>query len=121
MTAGSEEPNALVEVLEPGGQVTPNVRATVQEVFPGLSRAARTAGRRCRSTLLAVNDWFASFLRGLLLQDLHVAAQLVGKGLRAAIRRAAGLGSLSGATTRAATRRPGPLRPAGDRFGSRPG
>ena len=33
--AGSEEPNALVEVLGPKNQ-TPNVRATVQEVFEGL-------------------------------------------------------------------------------------
>ena len=35
LTAGSEEPNALVEVLGPKNQ-TPNVRATVQEVFEGL-------------------------------------------------------------------------------------
>nr|MCU0905726.1 2Fe-2S iron-sulfur cluster-binding protein [Tabrizicola sp.] len=35
LTAGSEEPNALVEVIGASNQ-TPNVRATVQEVFEGL-------------------------------------------------------------------------------------
>jgi len=35
LTAGSEEPNALVEVVGATNQ-TPNVRATVQEVFEGL-------------------------------------------------------------------------------------
>src|SRR5487761_2160427 len=35
LTAGSEEPNALVEILE-GAQKTPNTRATVQELFQGL-------------------------------------------------------------------------------------
>ncbi len=35
LTAGSEEPNALVTTGKGAGQ-TPNVRATVQEVFEGL-------------------------------------------------------------------------------------
>lgn len=35
LTAGSEEPNALVEVIE-AGQITPNTRATVQEIYHGL-------------------------------------------------------------------------------------
>jgi NADPH-dependent 2,4-dienoyl-CoA reductase/sulfur reductase-like enzyme len=43
LTAGSEEPNALVEVIGPSNQ-TPNVRATVQEVFEGLE--ARSQNRR---------------------------------------------------------------------------
>ncbi|MDE3120630.1 MAG: (2Fe-2S)-binding protein, partial [Paracoccaceae bacterium] len=43
LTAGSEEPNALVEVLEAGGQQTPNTRATVQELYEGL--AARSQNR----------------------------------------------------------------------------
>ncbi len=49
LTAGSEEPNALVEVIGRSNQ-TPNVRATVQEVFEGLKRAARTAWAPCAST-----------------------------------------------------------------------
>ena len=35
VTAGSEEPSALVTVGRGAGQ-TPNVRATVQEIYPGL-------------------------------------------------------------------------------------
>ena len=38
LTAGSEEPNALVQIHE-AGQQTPNVRATVQEIFDGLDAA----------------------------------------------------------------------------------
>ena len=49
LTAGSEEPNALVEVVGAKNQ-TPNVRATVQEVFEGLVRKARTGWGRCGST-----------------------------------------------------------------------
>ncbi|MEM9523521.1 MAG: 2Fe-2S iron-sulfur cluster-binding protein, partial [Pseudomonadota bacterium] len=36
LTAGSEEPNALLEIVR-GNQITPNVRATVQEAFDGLT------------------------------------------------------------------------------------
>ena len=41
LTAGSEEPNALVEVFGKTNQ-TPNVRATVQEVFTGLVTVSYT-------------------------------------------------------------------------------
>ena len=42
LTAGSEEPNAMVEILGATNQ-TPNVRATVQEIFEGLN--ARSQNR----------------------------------------------------------------------------
>ena len=42
LTAGSEEPNALVSHRD-----TPNVRATTLEFMTGWWRSARTAGRRC--------------------------------------------------------------------------
>src|SRR6195952_4457826 len=40
MTAGSEEPNALVTVFRGEGRVTPNLRATTIELYDGL--VART-------------------------------------------------------------------------------
>ena len=43
LTAGSEEPNALME-LRSGGRREPNTRATVTEIYDGLT--AKTAGRR---------------------------------------------------------------------------
>ncbi|MFN4099953.1 MAG: 2Fe-2S iron-sulfur cluster-binding protein, partial [Pararhodobacter sp.] len=40
MTAGSEEPSALVQIHE-GAQQTPNVRATVQEIYSGLAASSQ--------------------------------------------------------------------------------
>ncbi|WP_036265093.1 2Fe-2S iron-sulfur cluster-binding protein, partial [Mesorhizobium sp. NBIMC_P2-C2] len=36
LSAGAEEPNALVEIARDGARKTPNVRATVQELYDGL-------------------------------------------------------------------------------------
>ena len=54
LTAGSEEPNALVEIGRGAAQV-PNVRATMQEVYDGLdarsqNRMGPLAWDLCRST-----------------------------------------------------------------------
>ncbi len=93
LTAGSEEPNALVE-LRTGARREPNTRATTIELYDGLDAASqnrwpslqiRRAGGE--PALLAVPR------RGLLLQDLHVAAPRFWEKLyEPAIRRAAGLG-----------------------------
>jgi NADPH-dependent 2,4-dienoyl-CoA reductase/sulfur reductase-like enzyme len=83
LTAGSEEPNALVTVGR-GDAAVPNVRATQAEMFDGLevrsqnrwpslewdaagSQRSGQPGAKCR----------------ILLQDLHVAARLLGRALRA--------------------------------------
>ena len=51
----------------------------------GSSPRARTAGRRSRSTCCRVNSLVAPLLRRrLLLQDLHVAGDVLGDGVRAA-------------------------------------
>jgi NADPH-dependent 2,4-dienoyl-CoA reductase/sulfur reductase-like enzyme len=49
LTAGSEEPNALVQVGR-GHAMVPNVRATVQEIHEGLTVAARTISARSTGT-----------------------------------------------------------------------
>ena len=49
LSAGSEEPSALVTVGE-GAAAAPNVKATVQEAFDGLVATSQTAGRRSGST-----------------------------------------------------------------------
>ena len=61
LTAGSEEPNALVEVLGPSNQ-TPNVRATMQEVFEGLNARSQNRWPSLRWDVLAVNDLATPFL-----------------------------------------------------------
>jgi len=60
LTAGSEEPNAMIEVIGAANQ-TPNVRATMQEVFEGLTTRSQNRMGSLRFDLLAVNDLLAPF------------------------------------------------------------
>ena len=41
MTAGAEEPNALVQLERPGGRSDPNLRATEVELYDGLTAASQ--------------------------------------------------------------------------------
>ena len=96
LTAGSEEPNALVEVLE-GAQKTPNVRATMQEIFPGLAAQAQNAWPSRNLDLLAVNDLMAPFLSAGFYYKTFMWPRAFWERLyEPLIRRAAGLGALSG-------------------------
>ena len=61
LTAGSEEPNALVTIGQ-GGAQEPNVRATVQELHEGLEARSQNAWPSLELDLLAVNDLAAPFL-----------------------------------------------------------
>ncbi len=81
LTAGSEEPNALVEIIE-DRQQTPNIRATVQEIFEGLEAKSQNRWPSLKYDLLSVNDLASPVSEcGVLLQNLHVAACLLGKAL----------------------------------------
>ena len=96
MTAGSEEPNALVEVLA-ADDVTPNVRATVQEVYQGLQARSQNRWPTLRYDLMAVNDRFARFLSaGFYYKTFMWPRSFWERLYEPAIRRAAGLGRLSG-------------------------
>ncbi|MEY4871386.1 MAG: hypothetical protein RLZZ563_716 [Pseudomonadota bacterium] len=96
LTAGSEEPNAMVEVLE-GNQQTPNVRATVQEVFDGLQARSQNRFPSLRFDLLSVNDLASPFLSaGFYYKTFMWPRPFWEKLYEPIIRRAAGLGSLSG-------------------------
>ena len=55
LTAGSEEPNALVTVGR-GAAQTPNTRATVQEIYEGLEARSQNAWRSLQHDFMAVND-----------------------------------------------------------------
>ena len=84
LTAGSEEPNALVE-LRTGARREPNTRATTVELYDGLDAASQNRWPSLKFDLLAVNQLAGADLRRrLLLQDLHVAGRVLGEGLRAA-------------------------------------
>jgi methylglutamate dehydrogenase subunit C len=96
MTAGSEEPNAMVEVLE-AGQQTPNVRATMQQVFAGLEARSQNRFPSLRWDVMSVNDALSHFFSaGFYYKTFMWPRAFWEKIYEPAIRRAAGLGSLSG-------------------------
>ena len=97
LSAGSEEPNALVEVLGKTNR-TPNVRATVQEIFEGLETRSQNRMGSLRWDMLAVNDLVSPFLGAGFYYKTFMWPRRFWEGVyEPLIRRAAGLGSLSGA------------------------
>ena len=61
MTAGSEEPNALVTIAK-GREQEPNLRATQVEIYDGLEAFSQNAWPNLRFDALAVNDLLSPFL-----------------------------------------------------------
>ncbi len=101
LTAGSEEPNALV-TLGAGAAQTPNVRATVQELFDGLDARSQNAWPSLRLDLMQVNDLLAPFLSAGFYYKTFMWPRVFWEKLyEPLIRRAAGLGALSGKDDRA--------------------
>jgi sarcosine oxidase subunit alpha len=96
LTAGSAEPNALVTTGSGAGQ-TPNVRATTQELFEGLSARSQNRWPSLGVDLLAFNDLAAPFLgAGFYYKTFMWPRSFWEKLYEPLIRRAAGLGALSG-------------------------
>ncbi|TBX21011.1 sarcosine oxidase subunit alpha family protein [Nioella sediminis] len=96
LTAGSEEPNAMVEIGRGAAQV-PNVRATVQEIYAGLDAYSQNRMGPLAYDLLSVNDLFPNFLSaGFYYKTFMWPRAFWEKLYEPVIRRAAGLGSLSG-------------------------
>ncbi|TIW71859.1 MAG: sarcosine oxidase subunit alpha, partial [Mesorhizobium sp.] len=58
LTAGSEEPNALVE-LRSGARREPNTKATTAELYDGLEAASQNRWPSLRHDFLSVNQLFA--------------------------------------------------------------
>lgn len=56
LSAGAEEPNALVEIARDGARKTPNVRATVQELYDGLVAKSQNRWPSLSFDVGAVND-----------------------------------------------------------------
>ena len=95
LTAGSEEPNALVE-LRNGARQEPNSRATTIELFDGLLAKSQNRLGPLKYDLLAINDRFSNFLTaGFYYKTFMWPAAFWEKVYEPIIRRAAGLGSLS--------------------------
>ena len=95
ISAGSEEPNALVE-LRTGARQEPNTRATTAELFDGLTAQSQNRWPSLRFDALAINDRFNAFLTaGFYYKTFMWPAAFWEKVYEPIIRRAAGLGSLS--------------------------
>lgn len=96
LTAGSEEPNALMTIGR-GAATDPNVRATVQELYEGLEARSQNAWPSLGFDLLSVNDLAAPFLgAGFYYKTFMWPRAFWEKIYEPFIRRAAGLGALSG-------------------------
>ncbi len=95
LSAGSEEPNALVQ-LRSGARQEPNTRATVAELFDGLTATSQNAWPSLKFDALAINDRFNTFFTaGFYYKTFMWPAAFWEKVYEPIIRRAAGLGALS--------------------------
>lgn len=95
LTAGSEEPNALVE-LRSGARQEPNTRATTAELYDGLTARSQNRWPSLSFDAMAINDRLSPFLTaGFYYKTFMWPAAFWEKVYEPVIRRAAGLGSIS--------------------------
>jgi sarcosine oxidase subunit alpha len=95
-SCGSEEPNALV-TLGSGAKTEPNCRATTVELHDGLEAISQNHVGSLKHDLLAFNDILSPFLSaGFYYKTFMWPAKFWEKLYEPVIRRAAGLGALSG-------------------------
>ncbi|PBB93691.1 sarcosine oxidase subunit alpha [Mesorhizobium sp. WSM3864] len=96
LTAGSEEPNALVE-LRSGARREPNTKATTAELYEGLEAASQNRWPSLNFDVMAVNQLFAPiFVAGFYYKTFMWPAKFWETIYEPAIRRAAGLGRAAG-------------------------
>ncbi|MEG6508957.1 sarcosine oxidase subunit alpha family protein [Methyloligella sp. 2.7D] len=96
LTAGSEEPNALLTIGE-GAYAEPNTRATVAELYDGLSAKSQNHRGPLGFDVMAVNDFLSPFLSaGFYYKTFMWPRAFWEKLYEPIIRKSAGLGALSG-------------------------
>ncbi|MEK9960877.1 MAG: 2Fe-2S iron-sulfur cluster-binding protein, partial [Rhodobiaceae bacterium] len=96
ISAGSEEPNALVELRE-GARCEPNSRATMTELHDGLVARSQNRFPSLGFDLMGINDRFSTFLgAGFYYKTFMWPKAFWERVYEPLIRRAAGLGALSG-------------------------
>ena len=95
LTAGTEEPNALVE-LRRGARREPNTRATTIELFDGLEAQSQNRWPSLKFDVGAINSLLSPFFAaGFYYKTFMWPASFWEKLYEPAIRRAAGLGRAS--------------------------
>ena len=96
LSAGIEEPNALLTIGE-GADQDPNTRATVAELYDGLVAKSQNHIGPLGFDVMAINDRLSSFLTaGFYYKTFMWPAAFWEKVYEPIIRHAAGLGALSG-------------------------
>ena len=97
LTAGSEEPNALVE-LRTGARREPNTRATTAELFDGLEAESQNRWPSLERDIGGINDRLSPFIvAGFYYKTFMWPAKFWELLYEPLIRRAAGLGRAAGA------------------------
>ncbi len=98
LSAGAEEPNALVSLARGPGRFTPNLRATQIELYNGLSASSQNRWPSLAFDVGAVNDLLSPLFGAGFYYKMFMGPNLFGKNwawthvYEPAIRRAAGLG-----------------------------
>jgi sarcosine oxidase subunit alpha len=98
LSAGTEEPNALVSLARGPGRVTPNLRATQIELYDGLEASSQNRWPSLTFDLGAVNDLFSPLFGAGFYYKTFMGPNLFGKNwawtslYEPMIRRTAGLG-----------------------------
>src|SRR3954465_10702288 len=96
LPAGSDEPNALVE-LRPGAGREPNTRATTAELYDGLVAASQNRWPSLAFDVGAINDKLSRFLvAGFYYKTFMWPAKFWEAVYEPLIRHAAGLGRTAG-------------------------
>jgi sarcosine oxidase subunit alpha len=93
LTAGSEEPNALIGTTRGHGRSEPNTRATVQEIWPGLVTESQNKWPTLTFDVGAINDrLYMLFSAGFYYKTFMWPRSFWDRVYEPFIRRAAGLG-----------------------------
>ncbi len=93
LSAGAEEPNALVNISRGGGRKTPNVRTTVQEIYDGLEAVSQNRWPSLAFDINAVNDLASPALSAGFYYKTFMWPKAAWKSIyEPIIRAAAGLG-----------------------------
>ncbi|MCA3599379.1 MAG: (2Fe-2S)-binding protein, partial [Methylobacterium sp.] len=98
LSAGAEEPNALVAVTRGPGRMTPNLRATQVELFDGLTASSQNCWPSLTFDAGAINDLAGKFFSAGFYYKTFMGPKAAGNSLwtkvfEPIVRQAAGLGA----------------------------
>jgi sarcosine oxidase, subunit alpha len=97
LSAGSEEPNALIDIERDKSRKQPNVRATVQEIYDGLQAKSQNRWPSLTFDVGAINDIFSPMLPAGFYYKTFMWPKFAWKTVyEPKIRAAAGLGVVPG-------------------------